>query len=132
MLLITFGTAETKPMLSVSEILKIMETTYKNPFHKPEYMGSKPEYTVIEPPVYEDKKHNCKVFHRIKSKTKDANIFDIVNNEGLLIGQVCSLEFAIKRLNPKCIYCINRTKKYCKALKRELSDLNSCCELFLV
>ena len=109
-----------------------METTYKNPFHKPEYMGSKPEYTVIEPPVYEDKTHNCKVFHRIKNKIKDANIFDIVNNEGLLIGQVCSLEFAIKRLNPKCIYCINRTKKYCKALKRELSDLNSCCELFLV
>ena len=23
-------------------------------------------------------------------------------------------------------------EKYCKALKRELSDLNSCCELFLV
>ena len=110
-----------------------METKYLNPFHKPEYMGSKPEYKTNEPPVYEDEEKKCKVYHRIKSKTKDANVFDIVNCEGIIIKQCCTLDYAKKILNPKCEYCLLRKKNnYCKGLEREIFDLSNCCELFMV
>jgi hypothetical protein len=65
-------------------------TSYKNPFHSNKYQGSVPVIITDANPIeYKD----YLIYHRLKSKTHDANIFDIVK-DNICLGMCAGLNGA--------------------------------------